>query len=47
MVGAKLNKEGFIEKSILNTGSTVQRDEIIIAELSWDGKTEKVELLLN
>lgn len=47
MTGAKLNKEGFIEESQVNTGSKVQKDEIIIVELSWDGKTEKVELKLN
>ena len=46
MVGARLNKEGFIEQSQINTGSNVQKDEIIIVEINWDGKTEKVELAL-
>ncbi|SDO08020.1 hypothetical protein SAMN05518871_1107 [Psychrobacillus sp. OK028] len=46
MGGAKLNEKGFIERTQLITGSRVQNDEIIITELNWDDKTEKVELML-
>ncbi|MBK3493609.1 hypothetical protein JFL43_01730 [Viridibacillus sp. YIM B01967] len=41
---AKLNKDGLKEGKEINKGSKVQKDEIIVVELNWDGKTEKVEL---
>lgn len=41
---AKLNKEGFKESTDINNGSIVRKDEIIVVEINWNGKTEKVEL---
>lgn len=44
--GAELNKEGFLESTKQNTGSRVTKDEIIVLEIAWDGKNEKLNLEL-
>lgn len=42
--GASFKGRGILEETNIQLGARVQEDEIIVAEFSWDGKTEKVVL---
>lgn len=42
--GASFEGRGILEETNIQVGAGMQEDEIILAEFSWDGKTEKVVL---
>ncbi|WP_313892461.1 hypothetical protein [Psychrobacillus sp.] len=44
--GASFKEKGILEETNIQLGARIQEDEIIVAEFSWDGKTEKVILEL-
>ncbi|WP_277586980.1 hypothetical protein [Psychrobacillus antarcticus] len=44
--GAELNKDGYLESTKQNIGARVPKDDIIIVELAWNGKSEKLNLEL-
>lgn len=44
--GIKLNKDGFIESVDVNNGSQIQKDEILVVDIEWEGKQERINLEL-
>ncbi|MFB5089576.1 hypothetical protein PGC35_20740 [Psychrobacillus sp. PGGUH221] len=46
VTGASFKGRGMLEEGNIQHGARVAEDEVIVAEFSWDGKTEKVVLEL-
>ena len=44
--GASFKGRGILEETDIQLGARMQEDEIIVAEFSWDGETERVVLEL-